>query len=130
MTGFWACTSRLFPWVHPASSASSALSVRHGHGHGIGHWFRKRLVRRWGVSHAAAVTAWGNVTTCVWIGAPLAGGGLAGAGWLLWPGSDVGQSFVQGAGSSVVASVAVPEPSTFLVLAVGVGVTIALRRRQ
>lgn len=133
----WVCTTRAFPWVARVARTSQSGLPAVPHHRGIGRRFRRHLVRTWGVSHGAAATAWTTLTTCVWIGAPVAAGGV---GWLAWPGGwgnalggalplSGGQD-VGGAGLGAQA-VAVPEPYSWplLMLACGVLVIINERRR-
>ena len=120
MRGWWACTTRVWPWARPAPRSVPLPVARHTLGHG----FRKHLVRRWGLSHTAAVTAWRTGVTCVWIAAPGAAGG---AGWLSapwwWPGGA-------GVTGEAVPVVAVPEPSSLAVFGLAVGVLALIRRKQ
>jgi hypothetical protein len=122
----WVCTSRALPWVTPVSRASSPALPAPSLHRGIGHRFRHHVVRSWGVSHGAAVTAWGALTTCVWLGAPVAAGG---AGWLYWPagwgnGLQGSTQPLSGAAGEVVA---VPEVSGLWVLLVAVAAVVLLR---
>lgn len=133
----WVCTTMAFPWVARVARTSQSGLPAVPHHRGIGRRFRRHLVTTWGVSHGAAATAWSALTTCVWIGAPVAAGGV---GWLAWPGGlgnalggvlplSGGQD-VGGAGLGAQA-VAVPEPYSWplLMLACGALVLINERRR-
>ena len=122
MTSWWACTTSAWPWAaRPAPRSVPLAAARHTLGHG----FRKHMVRRWGLSHAAAVAAWRTGVTCVWIAAPVAAGG---AGWLSapwwWPGG------VAGSLGGGVTGEAVPEPSSLAVFGLAVGVLVMVRRKR
>jgi len=132
----WVCTTRAFPWVVRVARTSQSGLPAVPHHRGIGRRFRRHLVKSWGVSHGAAATAWGAVTTCVWVGGiGGAAGGVAGGAWEVWrqlpggiapgaAGAVLGSPGVDVGGLGPVA--AVPEPSTLVVLAVAVGVLAVL----
>lgn len=126
----WVCTTRSFPWVILAARAGPSGLPAVAHHRGIGRRFRRHLVKRWGVSHGAASTAWTTLTTCVWIGTLGGAGAAGGAAWLAWPfggGGALGGALpLSGAPDVAGQVVAVPEPSTLWVLLVAVAAIAVL----
>lgn len=118
MTG-WVCTSTFI-----SMARHTAASVTH-----IGKHVRGHMRHRWGLSHHGARHAYGTLVTCVFVGAPAAGGAAWGAGRYL-PGvwRDVAGGAVAAVGAPF-APVAVPEASSLSVFAVAV-VALALIRRR
>jgi hypothetical protein len=134
MTGWWACTIKALPFAAPVAQATPAAVAHHAIRRGIGHGFRKRLVRRWGVSHGAAVAAWRTGVTCVWIsGAGAAGGAAWAASPLWWPGVASGffntppHGDVTGSEAPVIA---VPEPQPLALFGLSLAALALVRRRR
>lgn len=128
---WWECTSSFVSrWVRPNASAG-ASAPHHLHGAGIGRGIRRHLRHYWGLSRPEARLVYGTLVTCVLVGA---GGGAVAGGYLpgtYWPGAG-GGFLTPIPGEEIgleVPVAAVPEPSSMLVLAVGFGTLIVLRRK-
>lgn len=129
MTGWWACTIKALPFVAPVAHAAPAAVARHAIRRGVGHGFRKHLVRHWGVSHAAAVTTWRAGVTCVWVA------GVAAAGRAAWDvgapaGWGVGAPWPDAGAAAPDVVMTVPEPSSIAVFSLAVGALALIRWRR
>lgn len=118
----WVCTPTGLPAATPVLHALPVPFIRHTVGHGF--W---RTLRHWGAPPVVAMVSW----HCLWVGPAAAGAGGAAYGIGRWL-SGIGGGVAGGAVGALAPGgvVAVPEPSSLAVLALGVAVPALVRGRR